>query len=193
MIGPIGPSGPHASRGSARGEARKDQSHGGPSHDGASHGDVVRYGSLEVPAKHAHDFETAAAYLSKDPSMAAILQKAQQLDHPLHLQINHHNDDSYDPTTNTVNWDPHSALETTDGGRQSPALGLGHELDHATVDAGVRVRGSWSFDAAYDNAEERRVVEGSEAHAAQTLGEDVRHDHSGSVYTVSSPILRRIA
>jgi len=44
--------------------------------------------------------------------------------------------------------------------------------------------------AKYDNREERRVIAGSERHAATTLGEDVRHDHRGWTYRVDSPVKR---
>ncbi len=42
----------------------------------------------------------------------------------------------------------------------------------------------------YDNAEERRVIRGPEAHAARTLGEAGRFDHKGSAYHVASPASR---
>ena len=47
-------------------------------------------------------------------------------------------------------------------------------------------------DLNYDNAEERRVVLGSEHHAARTLHEAIRYDHSGVCYKVDSPIARRV-
>ena len=150
----------------------------------------VRHGSLSVPAKGERDFEVAASYLAGDSTMRAILERAERAAPHLHLKINHHDDDSYEPSTHTVNWDPHSALRTTDGGRQSPALGLGHELDHATVAPRVADAGADAYDPKYDNREERRVIVGSERHAATTLGEDVRHDHGGSTYRVGSPIER---
>ena len=81
-------------------------------------------------------------------------------------------------------------LRVADGGRQSPALGLGHELDHATVDPHIAEAGGNVYDPKYDNREERRVIAGSERHAATTLGEDVRHDHRGWTYRVDSPVKR---
>jgi hypothetical protein len=119
--------------------------------------------------------------------MREIFECAERAGRTIHLRVNHHDDDSFDPGTDTVNWDPFSALRTTDGGKQSPALGLGHELDHATVRASVRERGTRHRDPHYDNAEERRVVCGSERHAARVLGEGVRHDHGGTSYRVSAP------
>jgi hypothetical protein len=150
-------------------------------------------GTLDMPASARADFLRAASYLAGDSRMAQIVRKAEHADRALHLRINRHGDDSFDPSSDTINWDPHSALRTTEGGRQSPALGLGHELDHATVAPAVRERGDSIFDPAYDNAEERRVIRGSEAHAARSLGESVRYDHDGSLYSVASPILRRVA
>ncbi len=153
---------------------------------------TARHGSLYVPAKADRDFVAGAAYLGRDSVMRGIIEKAEHARRPLHLKINHHDDDSYDPWRRTVNWDPHSALATTGGGRQSPALGLGHELDHATVSSAVRDAGSAVPDAFYDDREERRVILGSEQHAARTLGEGMRHDHCGTTYYVGSPIARRI-
>ena len=149
------------------------------------------HGNLSVPAGAERDFTAAAAYLGRDSVMRGIINKAEHARTALHLKINRHDDDSYDPNSSTVNWDPHSALRTTGGGRQSPALGLGHELDHATIGARIRDRGSAISDHAYDDREERRVILGSERHAARTLGEAVRHDHGGSTYYVASPIARR--
>jgi hypothetical protein len=152
---------------------------------------VVRHGSLYVAANADRAFGAAAAYLGRDAVMRGIIDKAEHASAPLHLKVNRHDDDSYDPNSRTVNWDPHSALVTTGGGRQSPALGLGHELDHATVGSRIRDLGSEIPDRAYDDREERRVILGSERHAAKTLGEATRHDHGGSTYYVASPIARR--
>ena len=143
-----------------------------------------------MPAKAERDFRLATDYLREDSVMRRILEKAEHARQSIHLAINDRDDDSFDPRTRTVNWDPHSALRTTEGGRQSPALGLGHELDHATASARLRERGAASFDPNYDNAEERRVITGSEMHAATTLGEAIRYDHGGTSYDVTSPVER---
>jgi hypothetical protein len=153
------------------------------------HGAVVRHGSLAVPRSAERDFELAEAYLGRDSVMRSVLDKAEHARRAIHLAINSHGNDSYDAVTRTVHWDPHSALETSRGGRQSAALGLGHELDHATVGDRVRDRGAQIWDPLFDNAEERRVILGSETHAAHTLGEGTRHDHAGDLYWVTSPIV----
>jgi len=114
--------------------------------------------------------------------MKKIFQKLYESDKTYYIQPDCKGNDRFDPNSNTVYWDPTSGLETTTGGRQSPALGLGHELAHAQ---------GWDFnpdrsralantsDPNYNNAEERRVIVGPETFAANTLGEDVRTDHSG--------------
>lgn len=150
----------------------------------------VAHGSLRVAAIGETDFEAAAKYLSRDSMMEAIVQRAEHCSRPLTLTLNAHDDDSFDPNTDTVHWDPHSALQTTLGGTQTPALGLGHELDHATVAPALEEKGSGRYIAGYDNAEERRVITGSEAHAALTLGEGLRYDHAGTSYRVHSPTER---
>ena len=152
-------------------------------------GATVAHGSLLVPATADRDFTIAAAYLSRDTRMRDIIDRAERMPHELDLAIVHDGNDRYDPNSHTVYWDPYSALATTMGGRQSPALGLGHELDHATAAPRTLQSGQRRFDSAYDNAEERRVITGSETHAARTLGESVRHDHAGRAYTVGSPIV----
>ncbi len=106
------------------------------------------------------------------------------------LRVNHRNDDSFDPATDTIEWDPHSALRTTSGGKQSPALGLGHEIDHAVEAPQTQARLNARANRRFDTAEERRVITGSERHAARTLEESARVDHAGRCYRVASPTLR---
>ena len=81
--------------------------------------------------------------------------------------------DRYDPMTNTIYWDPTSALLTTCGGKQTPALGLGHEMAHADASYWDQLIG-WIPWPGYDNLEERRVITGPETDAARTLGEETK-------------------
>ncbi len=152
----------------------------------------VRHGHLDVPRSAERQYEAAKAYLSGDPVERRLFQRLQHPADGRHyvLAINHRNSDYFDPRSNTIGWDPYSALRTTNGGRQSPALGLGHEIDHAVEKRSKSQRLMNQFDARYDDAEERRVILGSETHAARTLGEGIRHDHAGSVYHVASPVMR---
>lgn len=88
-----------------------------------------------------------------------------------HLKIIHDGNDRYDPQTRTVYWDPHSALKTTAGGHQTPALGLGHEMAHATGNRHQNAVLSNTPGPRYDTKEERRVIRNYENPAARELGE----------------------
>lgn len=136
-------------------------------------------------------YRLARSYLVRDSDERKLFHELESSHaRHFHLTINHRNDDHFDPATNTIAWDPYSALRTTDGGRQSPALGLAHEIDHAVERARIAARLSATPSRQYDSAEERRVITGSERHAARTLGEDTRSDHGGATYRVASPVER---
>jgi hypothetical protein len=147
----------------------------------------IHYGSLDVAATVRADFDRAVAYLRRDPVERSLFDRLEHGTQRVTLTANRRNVDDYDPNTREIHWDPHSALRTGTGGRQSPALGLGHEVDHAVHDGPREWQRAQSFDARFDTAEERRVITGSERHAARTLGEGVRHDHGGTSYRVGSP------
>jgi hypothetical protein len=150
----------------------------------------VHHGTLTVPRAIERQYEQAKAYLCRDPVERRLFEKLEGATDGRRFRItaNHRNDDSFDGGTNTIAWDPYSALRTTGGGTQSPALGLGHEVDHAVENPRVAQRLLGRSDRRYDNAEERRVILGSEAHAAHTLGEAPRQDHRGRAFRVASPL-----
>lgn len=154
----------------------------------ASPDGFIRHGSLSIARSIDRDFRNAEAYLRGDRIMARTFDDLEQATSTTFVTGNSHGDDHFDFTHQTVTWDPHSALRTTSGGRQSPALGLGHELAHANESPSIRARLDAIDDLAYDNREERRVIRGAETHAARTLGEGTRHDHGGFAYHVDSPI-----
>jgi hypothetical protein len=147
----------------------------------------VHYGSLAVAASARRNFDAAVDYLNHDPVERALFRQLERAPHRVTLTTNSRDADFYDPNTRTIHWDPYSAMRTTSGGRQSPALGLGHEVDHAVHDGPHEWQRANTADRTYDTAEERRVIEGSERHAARTLGEGVRHDHAGTSYRVAAP------
>jgi len=151
----------------------------------------IFHGTLAVPRRAERDYCAAKAYLCRDSIERRLFERLEH-SHARHfrLAINHSDDDSFNPDTDTIAWDPHSALRTTRGGRQSPALGLGHEVDHAVEPRRREAALSARVSRAYDTAEERRVIAGSERHAARSLGESVRCDHRGSCYRVAAPTSR---
>jgi hypothetical protein len=131
------------------------------------------------------DVATANHYLSGSKEMR-LVEKAFKSGH-YHLEIIHDGNDRYDPATRTVYWDPHSALQTTEGGHQTPALGLGHEMAHATGNRHDNAVLSNTPDARYDTKEERRVILNYENPAARELGESTRSNHGGVPYNVDCP------
>jgi hypothetical protein len=134
------------------------------------------------------DLNAALAYLqgadakgkANSPTAVALLAKV-----PKGTKINiiHDGNDSYDPSTKTINWDPRSGLAVSSGkGNQSAALGLAHEIDHMV---GGQKNPKPTGDA-YDNTEEKRVITGSETKIAKELGEPTRNDHRGTAVTLKS-------
>jgi hypothetical protein len=131
-------------------------------------------------------YSAAVDYLRTSPTMKGVVDKFENGSTPV-VFINDGNDRV---EGGKLYWDPNSALNTTSGGKQSPALGLGHEMTHDTGRTlGTLIR-SMIPDEHYDNREERRVIERFETPAARQLGEGTRTDHScGSpcTYYVPSP------
>ncbi|HLI95524.1 MAG TPA: hypothetical protein VKT72_05465 [Candidatus Baltobacteraceae bacterium] len=145
---------------------------------------------ISIPADARSDYALARAYLCRDGDERRLFERLDSSSRHFHLTTNRHDDDHFDPNTNTIAWDPYSALRTTRGGTQSPALGLGHEIAHAVEAPQREARLSARALPGYDNAEERRVIRGSERHAAHTLGEGVRFDHRGKAFHVATPVSR---
>jgi hypothetical protein len=146
--------------------------------------------AIVVPARARPDFELAKAYLTRDGAARRLFDRLESSSRTFRLTIDHRDDDHFDPNTDTIAWDPYSALRTTRGGRQSPPLGLEHEVAHAVESPRVQAELSGQVRARYDNAEEARVIRGCERHAARALGEGVRFDHRGALYRVRTPVSR---
>jgi hypothetical protein len=145
---------------------------------------------ISIPAAARSDYALARTYLCRDRVERRLFERLERSPRHFHLKIDRRNDDRFDPNSNTISWDPYSALRTTNGGAQSPALGLGHEIAHAVEAPAREARLSARALPRYDDAEERRVIRGSERHAAETLGEAVRYDHRGDTYRVATPVSR---
>ncbi|HEY4210369.1 MAG TPA: RHS repeat-associated core domain-containing protein [Steroidobacteraceae bacterium] len=147
------------------------------------------FGLKIVVHGNATDYNTAIAYLGHDPGMTQIIHDLDNSSTVYNIQYINDGNDRYDPQTNTIYWDASSALLCTTGGKQTPALGLGHEMAHADANFWNRLIG-WVPWPSYDDLEERRVITGPETNAAQTLREGVRPDHRGTPYTVQGPTAR---
>jgi RHS repeat-associated protein len=74
--------------------------------------------------------------------------------------------------------------------RQTPAMGLFHEVAHTAgdfTDHKEYVNRKKTFDHDYNNKEERRVIEEYETPAARALNEGVRENHTGVEYSTTGP------
>jgi RHS repeat-associated protein len=93
--------------------------------------------AADATAQNRGDYARATAYLSRDAGEGAIIHNLNAVQTVYTVQFINDGNDRFDPNTNTVFWDPRSSLATADnngklnGDTQTPALGLGHELDHA--------------------------------------------------------------
>ncbi len=89
-----------------------------------------------------------------------------------------------------VHWESRKGIVLSNGKRQSPAVRLEHEFDHAMDDLDNPKNHRDRRDtpnALYNNEDERRVIEGSETETARKLHQGVRFDHMGKTYSVSDP------
>ncbi|MHA4866935.1 hypothetical protein ACXZ1M_04470 [Duganella sp. PWIR1] len=77
-------------------------------------------------------YSEAMLYLSKYDGMGQVLNALVTTD--LNINFVYNGNDSYNPGTNTISWDPTSALNVVQAngqvGAQSAALGLFHEISH---------------------------------------------------------------
>jgi RHS repeat-associated protein len=114
----------------------------------------------------------ALAYLLQDSEMAQIIYQL-ATDPDLEIVIDMHIPLEWGNQTvnNIIYWDPHRASACKNGGYQTPAMQLGHELAH-NLNPVTKKR-----DKQYGNTEEKRVIEGPERHACKTLHECIRYDH----------------
>jgi hypothetical protein len=134
------------------------------------------------------DIAAAKDYLSGSKEMRAVITAFESGN--FHIAINSQGDDRYDPDTRTVHWDPYKRGDLTNGGHQSPALILGHEMAHATENPQLNERLRNTRDSKYDNKEERRVILNYESPAARELGESTRSNHRGKLEWVPCPTCR---
>ena len=145
---------------------------------------------IQVPPGAQADYNAAKSYISGTPEGKKLFDKIEKCPKKYTLTTNGKHDDHYDPKAKNVAWDPKSALGTTGGGTQTPALGLAHEIDHALANPFL----SWFRQiipaGPYDNQEEKRVICNSETKIANKLGEGTRQDHGGRPYHVPSPTAR---
>lgn len=133
------------------------------------------------------NLNTALSYLQSSTVGASTVQGA--ADNHVTINIVHDGSDGFNNQTNTVNWDPNSALGVLDTignagtvGVQSAAVGLAHELTHGNDLAASPTQYATDVNTpvtSYGNKEEENAVQNEDAIAAQ-LGEPERYNHTDS-------------
>jgi len=90
----------------------------------------------------------------------------------------------------TIFWEPRKGIILTNGKKQSPAVRLEHEFDHAMDDLKnhkAHEERKSIPDYQYGNKEERRATRGSETKTARRLHQGIRNNHRGTEYSVKDP------
>jgi len=131
----------------------------------------------------------AIRYLSQVPKIRSIIADLERSPITYKIVMNDKEDDSYNPWSHVIRWDPYSAMLTTNGGIQSPAMGLGHEMAHADFPEALAAALAAERDPRYRDREEWRVIVRIETPAAIRLGEGARRDHYGTAFPVWGPTI----
>lgn len=144
----------------------------------------------------AKEWKQTKPELMKDPVMRKIINRLEQPDVIVYLIRTRATvsagtfDKGY-----RVFWNPYSAIKGKDGTRLSPAMALGHELDHtheALTNPSGYITNYKRTDSQYQRAEERRViVNGAEASMLKTFyNESPRTSYDFYPHPVTSPLDR---
>jgi RHS repeat-associated protein len=140
-------------------------------------------------------FDQAAAYLRRDPGMAAVLDELEDPDVEVFVFTNSFSFDASMPDGwiwgkgGDVFWDPHAGLgcdANGNGAQMSPAMALAHELIHTSHPIWQRILGKYPVHD-YDNLEEQTTIN-AENDVARHLGEGVRLNHGGEFIRVKGPL-----
>lgn len=152
-----------------------------------------------IPAPDiAKEWKQTKPELMKDPVMRKIINRLERPDVIVHLYRT--NDPASVATFdhgNRIFWNPNTAIKSKADGtwRASPAVALGHELDHTYLKITNPIEyfnNSHASDSQYRRAEERRVItQGAEASMVKTFyNQKPRTDYDFYPYHVASPLDR---
>ena len=164
--------------------------HDRPFHFSGFHGKK----SIKIPNnQYIKDFIQAYLYNAKNGGGEKTIQAVTNPKYKIYVSDSEHDESHYSGGDRkpTVYWESRQGILTTEGGKQSAATILEHEMDHAVDDAQNHknhVDRADIYDAQYDNKEERRVITGSEAKTAKSNHEALRRNHRGKNYKTTSPI-----
>lgn len=136
----------------------------------------------------------------EDNGVAGVLEYLQNHEETIIIKEGTRLDDfDYSSSTNTIRFNPYSALEVIDnngnktGGVQTPALGLLHEAGHAQNDVNNTLDRTPRFFDLYSNNEEYNVITNVETPAAKVLNEPIRSNHLGATRRTSCSTCTRKA
>jgi len=126
----------------------------------------------------AEAFDKAIAYLSASPTAMKIINTVINSDQEYKVNFTTGVDD-YTSASQTIDWNPHAGL-WCDKGSSSPALGLVHELDHASIPKDQLAAGNAKADLTGKNTDAEHVrVTGDENKIADELDRNLGA-HEGS-------------
>ncbi|HEX2868061.1 MAG TPA: RHS repeat-associated core domain-containing protein [Ignavibacteriales bacterium] len=154
---------------------------------------VFAEGSSE---KFKSDFNKTVNYLKEHNALGPLGDVINSDKYTVTLEESITKNSAYNPSANTINWNTHQGILTTNGVVESPATVLNHEADHAKQNNTNpdQYKSDRKLDAnnQYDSAEEKRVITGTEQDTAEKLGEvkkgeAVRKDHAGTPYYTKDP------
>ncbi len=156
---------------------------------------VFKFGSRDIPNNR---FVKATlksfAYLKDSQAAVALIDRAHRSGETINIRYTSElGNESFLPIERRIKYNPRSALRN-DGGDQTPALGLLHELAHAVEfieNENRYLDNALKKLSHYDDAEERRVIRGVERQAAIELGEGTRRDHRGQPFESEGPTSTR--
>ena len=150
--------------------------------------------SIKIPNnQYVKDFISAYLYNGKNGGGKNLITAVTNPKYHIYVAEPENSDESYyydGIKQKTVFWESRLGTKTTEGGFQSPATILEHEMSHAVDDVNnheEHVRRKGQPDNQYDSKEERRVITGSEAETAKANKESTRKDHKGTYYRTVGP------
>ena len=142
--------------------------------------------------QYVKDFIQAYLYNARHGGGKSTIQAVTNHKYEIYVSDSQYDESSYSGGGGqpTVYWESRQGLITTEGGKQSAATALEHEMDHAVDDAKNHTqheKRANQSDSQYDKKEERRVIRGNEAQTAKANKEAIRKDHRGRNYSTVSP------
>ena len=144
-----------------------------------------------VPSEFKQQFSTAIKILNEH-NIGGIFAKLEQRPEIIFIT---EGKNQFDPSNNTISWNPTEGMITDILNFLSPVVFLNHEGAHGLrylEDPEGIMKDKHTEDSQYGNKEEKRVIEGVEQKTAEALGEvepgePTRINHFGTPIIVGSP------